>query len=247
METTQVRDALRDLGWGKTKAACYCALAEYGSMKASEIAAHIDTRQEKVYNPLKRLDSEGYVLTWNENPTQYEAQNPRYVIDEERRRFEDDTDVILEGLEEAWARSQQGLTRTEEFARVLSGVEGMRTSKSRIIDEANETLALFDRQLAQTPPYTITRIEEMADAGKDVRIVADSFDRLEHLEEFGVSVAYCDSITRPSFCIADEKTVLLNVANQRASIVFEDTHFARIMMQEFEDRYRSSEGLRNET
>ena len=130
----QSRNALREMGWSKLEADCYCALVEYGEMTASDIAAHINARQEKVYQPLKRLESKGYVLIKEENPQRYRAQNPRFVIGEERDSFRSDTDNILKELQEAWETAEEGMTRAGEYAWVLSGKEGMNSYGLQLAD-----------------------------------------------------------------------------------------------------------------
>jgi len=35
-------EVLREIGWGKNEAACYCALVEYGELKASDISTIVD-------------------------------------------------------------------------------------------------------------------------------------------------------------------------------------------------------------
>lgn len=241
MEETQTRDALRDLGWGKSKASCYCALVQYGEMKASEIANHTGLRQEKVYNPLSRLENEGYVYLTGSNPKRYKAQNPRYVMDQEKEKFKEDTNQILEDLEEAWARSEEGIPTTGDHARVLSGKGGMRTGKSEIIEKATDSLDIIDSQFALTSPKDIEGIESLLEEGAKVRIVAQESEQTSHLQEIGANIHHPENIINSSYYIADELWVMLNVSNRRATVMFEDRYFADIITKEFQEIYQEDE------
>lgn len=240
MEVFETRDALRELGWGKAKASCYCALVQYGEMKASEIANHAELRQEKVYNPLTRLKNQGYVFLTDSNPQQYKAQNPRFVIQEERQQFEADTDSILEGLEEAWARSSEGITPIGEFAHVLSGKSGFRTGRSEIIDEANKSLYIADDRFAMISPNDSEALESLQADGADVRILAPQSEKSTYMSDIGADVQCRDSNNKPSYYIADKNTVMLNVASGRATVMFEDQYFAGIITSQFEEEYQEA-------
>lgn len=241
MEVSQTRDALRELGWGKTRASCYCALVQYGEMKASEISKHTGLRQEKVYNPLSRLENEGYVVLTDFDPKHYRAQNPRYVIEQERAKFEEETDEILEGLEEAWARSEDGIPSTGDHAHVLSGKGGMRTGRSEIIEGATDSLYVFDNQFALTAPNDVEEIESLLENDADVEIIARDSEKLAHLASLGAKTRFSKNTTRPSMYVADKSEVMLNVSNSRATVLFEDEYFAGIIISEFEELFKSAQ------
>jgi len=240
MEVSETRDALRELGWGKAKASCYCALVQYGEMKASEIANHAELRQEKVYNPLTRLKNQGYVVLTDDSPQHYKAQNPRFVIEEERQQFETETDSILEGLEEAWARSSEGITAIGDFAHVLSGKGGFRTGRSEIVDRASESLFIADNGFAMISPNDSEAIESLQAGGADVRILAPQSEKSSYMSDIGADVRYRDNNNKPSYYIADESTVMLNVASGRATVMFEDQYFAGIITSQFEEEYQEA-------
>lgn len=242
-----MRDALKDLGWNKPKASCYCALVQFGEMKVSKIAEHTGLQPEKVYAPANRLVNEGYAVLAQTDPKRYRAQNPRYVIDQEREQFVEDTDKILSGLEEAWVRSEEGIPTTGDYARILSGRDGMRTSRSRIIDEASDSLYIHDSRFTQISPDDLEEIESMLSEDTDIKIIARDSEKLSYLSDLNANVRVIENKNDPSYYIADESVVLLNVSNGRATVMFEDRYFARIITSEFEDMYESAERPKDET
>ena len=240
-------DALREIGWKKIEAECYCALVEYGEMTASEIAAHIRARQEKVYQPLKLLQSQGYVLIQDENPQRYRAQNPRYVISEEREGFQTDTDEILQNLQEAWEMVEEEMPQASENAWVSTGKEGMKTEQARIVEQSEKNLIAFDTRLQFSPPYVLDAIEEQAANEVEVSIVGleAAEERLTRLGNSGVSSSLYtgDGLPKPSFYVSDGEMVLLNVSGGKATVVFNDKFFAEIMQMEYEELCEEAEPI----
>jgi sugar-specific transcriptional regulator TrmB len=219
----------------------------YGELSASDIAAHIDSRQEKVYQPLRQLESQGYVLIQEENPQIYKAQNPRFVIEQEREEFRSDTDGILQDLEEAWEMAEEGLTRVDDHAWLLSGKNGMNTEQSNLFSEADESVIGFDSQFHLRPPYSLENIEEQSRSGVQICLVGhenatDGLNRLS-ASDIDTYIISKSDISKPSFYVADGKRVLLNVSDGRATVVFDDREFATIMTEEFESILNRAEPI----
>lgn len=141
---SSVEHLRNSLGWRKLEAECYCALVRYGEMKASHVADHIDARTEKVYQPLKKLESMDYVVITDSGPKRYKAQNPTFVIRQEREQFQSDTGAVLEDLQEGWERTQEGNQSTDDHAWVASGTDGMKIETEKLISQARESIAGFD-------------------------------------------------------------------------------------------------------
>jgi sugar-specific transcriptional regulator TrmB len=226
-------DELREIGWKKLESQCYCALVEFGEMTASEVAAHINARPEKVYQPLNLLESNGYVLTQGENPRHYKAQNPRFVIQQERNEFRDDTGQIQQSLQEAWEMAAEGLPETTEHAWVLSGKEGMKTEQARLFEEAENKIVGYDTRLQFSAPYALDELEEQANNGVEISIIGreNAEERLTRLADSGIhSYIHSDNtINKSSFYVADGEEVLLRVSDGKAAVVFSDEYFAEIM------------------
>jgi len=238
---SSAEDYLRNtLNWRKLEAQCYCALVRYGEMKASTVASHTSTRPEKVYQPLNNLVSNGYAILTNSNPKTFKAQNPTYVVGEEREEFERHADVILQDLQEGWERTLEGVPETGDHARVASGKDGMKTEQGRIISNAEESIWAFDTRFQLTSPKVIEEIEDCIDRGLDVRLLTT--EGAEHdvsfLHDQGAKTGIIDEPTSSSFYVVDGSEVLMNVSRRRATVVFEDEYFADIMREQFEDMFQ---------
>lgn len=243
-------DELREIGWRKLEAQCYCALVEFGELTASQIAAHIDARQEKVYQPLKLLNSKGYVLIQDENPQRYKAQNPRFVIRQEREEFRSDTDGIQQELQEAWEMAADGMPETTEHAWVLSGKEGMKTEQARLFEEAEDRIVGYDSRLQFSPPYALDALEVKAEDELEISIVGheNAHERLTRLAGVGIhsNVYTGASVNSLSFYVSDGEEVLLRVSGGKAAVVFTDEYFARVMEMQYERICQEAVRLTNE-
>jgi sugar-specific transcriptional regulator TrmB len=232
----QLGDELSRLGWGKYESACYHALVKFGEMKASQVAARIDAQPAKVYQPLNSLHEQGYVKIRGENPKKYVAQNPRHVIEKERERFESESDEILESLEEAWEVQIERGPDADDSAWVLSGQDGMNTELRNLIEDAEDSIVGFDTRLTWATRDVIEALEEALKNEIEVSIVGTphSSDTLERLEGSGATTSVADNHNRSSYYVIDEKRVLLNIGTQDATLSFEDSDVARIMMGDFQ-------------
>jgi len=232
----QLGDELSRLGWGKYESACYHALVKFGEMKASQVAARIDAQPAKVYQPLNSLHERGYVKVRGENPKKYVAQNPRHVIEKERERFEAESDEILESLEEAWEVQIERGPDADDSAWILSGQDGMNTELRNLIEDAEDSIVGFDTRLAWATRDVIEALEEALEDDIEVSIVGTphSSDTLGRLEESGATTSVADDHNRSSYYIVDERRVLLNIGTQDATVSFEDSDVARIMVDDFQ-------------
>lgn len=232
----QLGDELRGLGWGKYESACYHSLVKFGKMKASQIAERIDTQPAKVYQPLNSLQEDGYVKVRGENPKQYVAQNPRYVIEQEQERFESEANDILEGLEEAWEVQIERGPDLEDAAYVLSGQDGMNTELRETIEEAEETIVGFDTRLTWATRKVIDALEDATERGVEVELVGTPHaeSTLARLGESGATTHLAEELNRSSYYVIDGEHVLLNIGAQDATISFGDSDVASIMVDDFE-------------
>jgi sugar-specific transcriptional regulator TrmB len=234
----QLRDALEKFGWTNYEAACYAALVRFGEMKASRVATETGILKSKVYEPLNQLTEDGYVRLIDDNPNVYAAQNPQYVIEHEQRQFTEESQEVLEKLQEAW-EVQEELRSDTDYAWVVKGRDGTSMELSQILYEADESIEAFDNRLARAARDVIEKLEEQADNGIDLRLVSGSQarDRLELLQRAGAEVRELTELTRSAYYIIDGEQVLMNLSSGDATVVVQDTDIATIIRNDFEETF----------
>lgn len=236
----QLRDALEKFGWTNYEAACYAALVRFGAMKASRVASETGIRKSKVYEPLNRLEEEGYVKITDDDPKVYSAQNPQYVMELERQQFNEESSQVLEKLQEAW-EIQEELGSDSDHAWVVKGREGASMELSRLFDEAAESIDAFDNRFARLPRDVVETLEESA-AELDLRIVSGSQaqDRLKLLQRAGADVRELTELTRSSYYVVDDETVLLRLSGGDTAVIVEDSDIATIISRDFEETFKEA-------
>jgi sugar-specific transcriptional regulator TrmB len=237
----QLKEALAQFGWGNYEAGCYAALVRFGSMKASRVASETGIRKSKVYEPLNNLEEKGYVKITSENPKVYNAQNPRYVIEQEQRKFDTESQQVLEQLQEAW-EIQEELEPQKDHAWVVSSRNGAEMELSKLVEEAEESIKGFDRMLIRAPREVVETLEERAEDGLEIELVGGSQSRrrLTRLERAGATVRELTEINRSSYYIADGERVLLNIGGGETTVVFEDQDIANIIKKDFQNTFKEA-------
>lgn len=243
----QLRDALETFGWNKSEAACYAALVRFGGMKASRVASETGIRKSKVYEPLNRLEEEGYVRVTDENPKVYEAQNPQYVIELEERKFTEESQQVLETLQEAWEIHEE-LDNDNDYAWVAKGRDGTSMELSQLIDTAEESIHAFDNRLARASRGVVEKLEECIENGIEVRMVSGSQarDRLELLDGLGADVRELTELGRTSYYLVDDQRSLMRLGGGETAVVIEDADVATIISSDFENTFNEASEVPNE-
>lgn len=236
----QLRDELAKFGWTNYEAACYAALVRFGAMKASRVASETDIRKSKVYEPLNRLEEDGFVKVTDDNPKVYSAQNPRYVMELERQQFEQESKQVLEKLQEAW-EIQEELGSDDDHAWVVKGRDGASMELSRLFDDAEESIDAFDNRFAHVSRDVIDTLEERAEE-IDIRLVSGSqaLTRLELLQRAGVDARELTELTRSSYYIVDGDKALMRLSSGDVAVMVEDADIATIISRDFEETFKEA-------
>lgn len=231
----RLTDELGEFGWSPNEARCYVALVEQGSMKAKQVARETGISRSKIYEPLGILEEKGYVRIIDQNPQIYAAQNPQFVIEEERRSWEENSQQIQTKLQEAWEVNQEYKTRSDS-AWVTKGRSGRRQEIDKAVSNIEKSIWLYDNRLFQLSRTIRQNIAEAAKNNKQVKAISgsQSLDQLKHLQSAGAETRLHTDMERTSFYITDGERIVLLPSNEQNSIVIEDKDVARIITSEFE-------------
>lgn len=231
----RLTDELGEFGWSPNEARCYVALVEQGSMKAKQVARETGISRSKIYEPLGILEEKGYVRIIDQNPQIYAAQNPQFVIEEERRSWEENSQQIQTKLQEAWEVNQEYKTRSDS-AWVTKGRSGRRQEIDKAVSNIEKSIWLYDNRLFQLSRTIRQNIAEAAKNNKQVKAISgsQSLDQLKHLQSAGAETHLHTDMERTSFYITDGERIVLLPSNEQNSIVIEDKDVARIITSEFE-------------
>lgn len=243
----RLTDELGEFGWSPNESRCYVALVEQGSMKAKQVARETGISRSKIYEPLGILEEKGYVRIVDQNPQIYAAQNPQFVIKEERRSWEENSQQVQTKLQEAWEVNQEYKTR-DESAWVTRGRPGRRQEIDKAVSEAEGSLWLYDNKLFQVSRTIRQDIAAAAEGNKQVRVVSgsQSTDQLKRLRAAGAETHVYTDMERTGFYVVDNQKIVLLPSNGENSVVIEDEDVTRIITSEFETLIQQAEEVPTE-
>ncbi|WP_257300785.1 TrmB family transcriptional regulator [Haloarchaeobius sp. FL176] len=226
------------MGWGKYEAAAYRVLVRYGPLEASDVAVRADIPQGRVYDILNKLHSEDAVVKQGLQPTSWDAQNPRKLIEPNQQKFEDMAVQAIEALEPAY---DLNLESQSHPAWVTTGIADTSTKARELFEEAEDRIWLLertfwlseqDRELLQTK----------AENGVDVRIIG--WEGRPQLQDVAEEIPAADfreaDEVDTSFYMNDAGAVLINLNQGDTGMLFYDTGTAKIFTEHFQAIYKDA-------
>jgi len=204
-------------------------------MKAKQIARETDINRSKIYEPLGILEEKGYVKIVDQNPQIYAAQNPQFVIKEERRAWEENSQEVRAQLQEAWEVNQEYEARSDS-AWVTRGRSGRRQEIDKAINSAEDSIKFYDNRLFRLSRPIQQNLVDAARGSTEVEAISgsQSRDELKRLQSAGAQSIQYTEMEKTSFYIIDSSIVVLLPSDGENSVVIEDEDITRIITSEFE-------------
>jgi len=232
-----LKDELKDaLGWSQYEAAAYAALVRDGPMEASDIALVADIPDSRIYSVLTSLEEDkGCILKQGRRPAEYDAQHPRYVIQDEQERFIEKADNVEAKLANAW-ESERGDTddHTDE-SWVLASASGTVKEIRRLIDDATTSVKIVDADLRWiSRRKDVDTFKGLVDNDVEIKIIGPTEAALDDLMDVeGIELRYDTDLSK-AYYIIDEKHVVMRLHSGRTGIVFSEEQTATIFGSDFE-------------
>lgn len=164
MNTGELTAILREAGLSPYQADAYVTLLELGSISASDLATASGVPGPRIYDILRGLEDEGYVVTYNQDRLYARANDPAEALANLRTRVSR-FEAAIEEVEDRW---QQPETHEHEVT-ILRRFETVFEQTKRAIREADHYALL-----AVTPPQFVELRPALRDAhsrGLHVQIV----------------------------------------------------------------------------
>jgi sugar-specific transcriptional regulator TrmB len=223
------------MDWGEYEAAAYAALVQEGPLEASDLVYRTDIPQGRVYDTLKGL-GESAVKKQGRNPTRYDAQHPRKLIEGKQEEFNDSASRLKNQLEQAYD-VELDRRETQHPAWVMTGLPGTAQRMEELIEGAEQQVLIVDRDLRWIQTETIETLAELVADDVTVQIVGwhTRREKLEELAAAGVPVRSHDNVDT-SFCIVDDKEVVVRVGRGTTGVTVRDEPIATILTREAQRR-----------
>lgn len=232
-----LKDELKDaLGWSQYEAAAYAALVKDGPMEASDIALVADIPDSRIYSVLTSLEEDkGCILKQGRRPAEYDAQHPRYVIQDEQERFLEQADEVEAKLANAWESERGESDDHPDESWVLTSASGTVKEIRRLIDDANTSVKFVDADLRWiSRRKDVDTFKELVDDDIEIKIIGPSEAALDDLRDVeGIELRYDNDLSK-AYYIIDEKQIVMRLHSGRTGIVFSEDQTATIFDSDFE-------------
>lgn len=224
--------------WGQYEAAAYRVLVRFGPLEASDVAVRAEVPQGRVYDILNKLHSQDAVVKQSIQPTNWDAQNPRKLIEPNQRKFEDMAVEAIEALEPAY---DLNLESQSHPAWVTTGIADTSTKVRELFETAEDRIWILERTFWLSEQDR-GLLQTKAEDGVDVRIIG--WGGRPELQEIADDIPAADfreaDEVDTSFYVSDEGTVLINLNQGDLGMLFYDTGTAKIFTEHFQLLYNDA-------
>ena len=239
----QLKEVLKRLKWTEGQTSVYCTLVEKGAMKPADLVIHAGVAQGKIYSVLGELATNGAVIKLADSPTKYDAQNPRYVLNNILGDVEDMKEIALQqGAEEVYEKRYEQMVR-ETTCWVVQGISGVMIQLRSLASNCNTSLKISDPDLNWLGKSGYKMINKLIKEGKTVQVMGKSSfgDVLDDLGNKGAKVRTYEKLS--SYYVIDDMIVLLRFTLPDCGVVIKDSAFANDKVKQFECDFEHGMGL----
>ncbi len=103
--TTQLLDALKQIGLNLYERKLWVALLSRGTSTAGELSSLAKVPHSRTYDVLESLAEKGFVMAQNTKPLKYVAINPSEALDRAKKKIKEDADVSVERILKRYTRT----------------------------------------------------------------------------------------------------------------------------------------------
>ena len=160
---------LQKLGLTLYGAKVYAALVSTGPTNATALAKEAEVPRTKIYETLKRLEEEKWVIVEKGRPSIYTPAYPREVIEDRKSALYSEIDVVADQLTMAYERQME-----EENPRVwlIQGIDNIISKTSEMMSRAKHEIKLMGSLYSPREMEPLKeQIVQAKNRGVDVRII----------------------------------------------------------------------------
>lgn len=213
--------------WGDYEAKAYCALVQFGGLKATDVALKTGIPAARIYEILESLYAKGRIRRAGTRPAIYEAENPRFIIDSHRDRLDAQVNVALANAEQIWdVRAESGKAILER-AYTVKSMQGIVTATRSLITNAKNSIQIVDSDIEWMRRRDIESLLRFNKPPKRLTVVScdDSSNVLANLRSAGIACKTSKTI-KVNFCIADEESMIIRLPTPDTGVFVRDRNLA---------------------
>ena len=242
----QLKEVLRALKWTESQVAVYCTLVEKGSMKPADLSLHASVAQGKIYTVLEELEkTKGVIFKSKSASKLYDAQNPRYVLEQIQSNLNQQIKEALADAEQIYEkRSEQDIGKLNCYT--VQSISGVKITLRELIKNCKESLKIFDTNLRWIGSDERKMISRLILDKKNVEIISTPAFKniLDELSSTKVKVRYTKN--NGSFYIFDDKMTLIRFSSPDSAVIIKEKELVNERLEIFKQETRNNKLVKPE-
>ncbi|WP_231183455.1 TrmB family transcriptional regulator [Haladaptatus sp. DYF46] len=233
MDEADAIDALTDLGLSNYEAKVFVALQKLGTGTARDIHGVTDVPRSQVYGAAEDLQERGLVEVKQSKPIQYRPVSLEAAKSLLRDQFERTQEQAFDYLETAKNEFVDDEAEREDVWSI-DGSDAITSRIEQLIAEAESRILFGVHDESVFVESVIEKLEERANAGVDILIIAPHPVLEDRLSELNVVIPPSEKQEGPAgrLLIVDDDTVLISILGEHESAIWSSqTGFAEILCQ----------------
>lgn len=235
----QLEAVLKEIGWERYEAKAYCTLVEHGSTKTTDLSFKSNVPSGRIYSIALKLENKGAVKKVGNRPKKYDAQNPRFVLEQVQNDLEEKCKTALSSAEQAWEIRNEKIEDEEKIWQT-AGISGIFNEIRRLL-EANHTSVLMSiSNIEWLKSKDINRLRKILDKKGALKVLTliNSNKTIQHqMTKAGIDIKVLDEQPM-DFCIFDHKIVVWITGNYEAASIIVDENMANLLEKEFDENFK---------
>lgn len=221
-------------GWSRYEASAYNFLARTRPMSAKELSTRAGIHDSKIYAAMAVLEEKGYVkVIGNSRNKIYDAQNPRYVLEHELKRFQTDVRNKIKHLEAQW-ETREGKNFSENEAAWVVKDAGIAIELKQMLKKAKHSIKIIDDKMNWPTKKDLNMLRDLARSGRiKINVISANTDILSQLAGFGCNVKIFPELEHNWYIVDDSSVLLITGANPPTGTVLHNKTTAKVLAKEF--------------
>ncbi|VVB84942.1 Putative HTH-type transcriptional regulator TrmBL2 [uncultured archaeon] len=234
----QLEEVLKGFGWESYEVKAYCTLVKHGASKIKDLSFRSKVPEGKIYSVMSQLEKRGAVIKSGKRPQKYDAQNPRYLLEQEQNQLREKCGLALAGVEQAWELRNEKMEETEKVWQI-TGISGIFSEIRKLLETNCTSIIISAHDLEWLTSKDIDRIKKCISRGVAINVVTlngSNTSIIHQLVDAGISVRITNNQPM-NFYIFNNKVIIWICGNYEIASIIADEKMAAVLEKEFNNMF----------
>ncbi|MEW6069758.1 MAG: helix-turn-helix domain-containing protein [Candidatus Thermoplasmatota archaeon] len=232
-------------GWSRYEASAYNFLARTHPMSAKELSVKAGIPDSKIYGAMASLEEKGYVkVIGNSRKKIYDAQNPRYVLEHELKKFQGAARNKIKHLEALWEIREEKTFSESENSWVVKGAPGIAIELKQMLKKAKRNIKIIDETMSWPTKKDLNMLRDLVRSGRvKINAMSANTDILNQLADFGCNVKILQEPEHNWYIIDDSSVLLITGSKSPTGTVLHNKTTAKVLAKEYDELFSKAKAM----